>query len=631
MIRGMRRIFLIAVSLLLISAVIARHYHRVPPTGCSWDQAIAVYTFSCKFDEADSLIIRSEGRPGFLEARFSNHAAIRYEWPHGLSAIPIQLKWTDSAGRRKSLPVATVKADLASGQEFVLPLGRDYSSRVGSITERVHLDKILCSSHLSSAHLSNYPFQGSPVSGTSFLSLAAEFKLQDLEEPTTIDSAHVQTWEFICPSFDGRRLAVASMSGDLYLLESSQGKLIWKYHVPDGRLSDAAMSDDDRYVFVGEHSADGSVYCLNSETGRLVWKYSTAADIGSFRDSLPESGAWSASIKPHARDVIWRNQVLFVRARRSRISLIKGKRRKSVISKVYAFRQDNGRVKWTYPAKGSIDGYQTSTLNVSDDGQYVSLATFDSDKRANPRILVLDGETGALIWEFQCDTIKQYFKISTCYEGLAFSPDATLAAAVLNDGRIFYFDNQISAKEKRGVVLKIIPLISPIATGTVPVTTFPGKQFFTRDNSLIISTGQTHTTPLADANMPPVNHPDSNSVFVLDRNGELRWRTSSGGYPAMIDLRSGPGKEYLAVAFSQNIQTRDINNHGFALFDLTRAGGSSAKMRAFYHTDGIAVSSRLSSDLQRLFVIESVIDMDATLKQDYRGKHRMLIFNLNND
>jgi hypothetical protein len=244
---------------------------------------------------------------------------------------------------------------------------------------------------------------------------------------------------------------------------------------------------------------------------------------------------------------------------------------------------------------------------------------------------VLDGQTGSLIWDYQCEPASRYFKTSTCYEGLAFSHDSRYAVAALNDGRILFFDNQASVQENRGVLLETVPLVSTIETNTVPVATFPGRNLFTADNILMVSTGQTHATSMANADLPSMYHPDSNSLFALNMNGELLWKTISGGFPAFFDAKAYHRNEYLAVAFSHNVYTRDQNDYGVAVFDLKKEGGYSSKIRAFYHTNGICIYARLSPDLSRLFVIEAIIDRDPTEKQDYRGKHRVLIFNLNHE
>jgi hypothetical protein len=336
-------------------------------------------------------------------------------------------------------------------------------------------------------------------------------------------------------------------------------------------------------------------------------------------------------VKPNARDVISVGDTVFVRAGRTRIVEINGRREKIKISKIYAFSRDSGSVKWVYPKEGNIERYTSSTLRVSDDGRYVSLVIFEWETGVNPaKAMVFDADNGDLLWEYQCDAPLKYFKTSTCYLGLVFSPDSRYAAMALNDGRMIILDNRESIAERKGIVRNIFSLVLPIEVGSVPVMTYMSRYMFTRDNELIVTTGQTYTTPLAQVRIPPVIHPSASSIFVVDIDGKLLWRLTCGGNPSMFDLRSCAGKEYLAVSFSHNVNTQDINEHGLYVFDIKKMGGSFDKLKAFYHTEGICVAAQLSPDLRRLFAIEAVIDMDDSVKVDYRGKHRVIFFDLDN-
>ena len=56
-----------------------------------------------------------------------------------------------------------------------------------------------------------------------------------------------------------------------------------------------------------------------------------------------------------------------------------------------------------------------------------------------------------------------------------------------------------------------------------------------------------------------------------------------------------------------------------------------SKIKAFYHTDGICVDAQLTPDLNKIFAIEAVIDMDDTQGVDYQGKHRVSFFKVKHD
>ena len=76
----------------------------------------------------------------------------------------------------------------------------------------------------------------------------------------------------------------------------------------------------------------------------------------------------------------------------------------------------------------------------------------------------------------------------------------------------------------------------------------------------IFSTGNTYNR--ANWQLPtPVEHPQSNSVFLFDREGNLLKRRKLGG---MIEEMKTVGAE-LAVAVGRNIRTKDAGIHGVAL------------------------------------------------------------------
>jgi outer membrane protein assembly factor BamB len=70
------------------------------------------------------------------------------------------------------------------------------------------------------------------------------------------------------PAVTGDRVFVGSKDGHIYCLNSSTGKLIWKFG-PAGGEVDSSPAVDDRQVYVG--ADDGFLYCLNITTGYPSW------------------------------------------------------------------------------------------------------------------------------------------------------------------------------------------------------------------------------------------------------------------------------------------------------------------------------------------------------------------------
>lgn len=621
-------VFIICLSI-AIAGIIFLRFYRIEPVKISHIDDGYAYSFQKRFSSGDILVFNGPEEISFLELHFSNNRVMRYVNSGSVNNLSHLSKWRDPAGRTRVAPVVVIY--FSPSPKNVISVGRDYLRYTGDITRGMILEKIVSNVFLDSIALTNFIMKKKRTPTASCLEKTGEFKLRKIHLPATIEDSHVQTWEYVYPSGDNKFLALSSFDGYVYFIDAESGKLLWNYHIPDGRLTSITMSDDNEYVFVGEQSTDGNVYCFSADKGKIIWKYSTAQDIGSLDDTLLEAGLWSGMVKPNVREVITNGDTLYIRSRRTRLIEANGRREKIKIAKIYAFDRKTGRLKWTYPKNGRLEGYRNSVLRISQDGKYASWVTFDWDKEANPLIFVFNAENGEILWKYQCDTIEKYFKSSTAYAGVAFSIDSHYAAAALNDGRMMVFDNLKSIERGKGVVLNIIKLTVPIEAGTVPVMTYMSRHLFTRDNNLIVSTGNTYTTPFADTKLPPMYHPNATSIFCLNIQGELLWRFTAGGNPNSIDLRYDKNREYLAVSFCHNVRSKDINEHGFYIFDLAKDGGSFSKIKSFYHTDGICVDARLAPDLSRVFAIEAVIDMDLSSKVDYRGEHRLNLFKINHD
>ncbi|MCD4782073.1 MAG: PQQ-binding-like beta-propeller repeat protein [Candidatus Omnitrophica bacterium] len=624
-----RKIIFILLLFTAASGFAFLHFYRINPFKSEENDGLYTYSFNKKFSLNDMLVFKTKSEIEFIELHFSNNRVMRYKHPEHDNNLHSLSRWKDVAGRTRVLPVVRIQSFFNG--EGTINLGKDYYRYAGTINRNTAIEKIVSNVSFDTVFLTNFAINKQTGQTFSFLGKTGEFPLRKIDTPATIEDSHVQIWERVCPSPDGNFFAVSSYDGYVYFLDSKDGRRLWHYHVPDGKLTSIVISENGKYVFAGEQSADGNFYCLNADTGKLVWKYSTSSDLGSISDSLPVSGMWTGMVKPNVRDVITRGDTVYIRSRRTRIIEVDGQRQKVKIGRIYAFDHKTGSLKWAYPKDGKMEGYRSSTLHVSVDGKYASWVIFDWDKEVNPRVFVFDAKTGAMLWQYQCDTVAKYFKTSTAYSGAIFSPDAKFVSVALNDGRLVIFDNKKSLKDGRGVVHNIISLTTPIEAGTVPVMTYMTRSVFTRDNQLIVLTGHTYTTPFASTKQPPLYHPNSTSIFCLNVDGELLWRFTAGSNPSSFDLKYDQDNEYLLVSFAHNVRSQDINEHGFYVFDLTKEGGSFSKIKAFYHTDGICVDAQLAPDLNKIFAIEAVIDMDDTQGVDYRGKHRVSFFGVKHD
>ena len=190
------------------------------------------------------------------------------------------------------------------------------------------------------------------------------------------------------------RVYVGDWNGDVWALDGSHGKVLWKAHVGGPVKGGLAYADGRLYA----GSYDGHVYCL-SMSGRLLWKaaaqgtllhggrfYATPAVahdrvyVGATDGKVYSFGATSGKLRwSHATGgyvyssaAVWRGLVLVG----------------SYSRRFYAFDAATGATRWSYQANGPISGSPTVI------GGVVYFATLER------RTYALDASTGKLLWTF---------------------------------------------------------------------------------------------------------------------------------------------------------------------------------------------------------------------------------------
>lgn len=612
---------IVAIAFFAVCIIFAARYMRkVEPSDFENANGKWIYSFSSELKESIQLHYRGDTSLSWIEVTFSNNRVLRYCANKCYTKIS---SWSDPAGRTRVWPWTTIIRRLSN--EGNLEIGQDFISHAGSIIDTMRIIAVRTPVKLSEIALSKKIFKQKSVSKESLLDLKRVFPLKKIDMPASIEDGHVQTWEYITVSPDGSCCGVSSFDGNLYVINALTGNICWKYDIPDGKLSAIAYTSKGRFLLAGEHSVDGNVYCFDSRNGELCWKYRTANDIGSLENTLIVGGRWGGVVKPNAREIVVGNDSLaYIRARRSRYYEENGERKKQEISRLYCLNVKTGKTGWLFPPDSNLHDVSSSVINISSDGKYLSWVYFDYDKPINPVIIVFNAHTGEVLWRYQTNTVEKYFRSSTAYSGLCFSRDSRYCAVPLNDGRVFVFDNLLSARSGQGEVYKVLNITPPIDAGEVPVMTYMTKMAFTYQGDIVALTGNTYTTPFASTKIPPVYHPHATSVFCFSIDGDLKWRFTAGGNPSDLLLSNGDSGEYLILPCAHNIRSKDINEHGFYLFDISGSGGGFSHLMSYYHTNGICVNATLSPNQKRLFAIEAPIDMDESIRERLEGRHRIL-------
>ena len=237
-----------------------------------------------------------------------------------------------------------------------------------------------------------------------------------------------------------------------------------------------------------------------------------------------------------------------------------------------------------------------SCVSVDEAGAVLVFGTSDyapgPDRRYRHNVYALDIRSGQEVWQQDLPTILPYERTNMRF-GPEVSPDGRVVAGIASDGRAFFFDREgkwqwtrsLSHPRKiQGVYLN--------ATGLH--VRHLGKY-------VAFSTGNTYNR--ANWQLPtPVEHPQSNNVFLFDRAGQLIKRRKMGG---MLEQMATSG-QFLAVAVGRNIRTKDTSVHGLFILSVP-----DLEVRDVLPTDGPCVAIATSQDAAHLVAMEAPLQLDS--------------------
>ena len=274
------------------------------------------------------------------------------------------------------------------------------------------------------------------------------------------------------------KLAVATNSGHLAILQPITGETLWKTRISEGYVKQMVFSPDNTLLYVGEQAADGFMYCydLTSDTPTLRWKYRTADDIETSTPSDPSS--------------------------------------------VYAWRFDV-----------SADGKTLALL--TDSGHNLQGSATDESDAGNGKLSVLNAEDGTEKWHMDIEPLREYFAQVTFWRGVSMSPDGKFINVTTDDGRAFIFDvNQREPiwQENLATPLEVsgIPIIA--TTGTIGAT----------DAAALFVTGDTYIPYhlRKGAQKPAAGHPNGMTLFAYSWRGEKIWQWKLENMPQGLRICS---------------------------------------------------------------------------------------------
>ncbi len=417
------------------------------------------------------------------------------------------------------------------------------------------------------------------------------------------------------------KLAVATDSGHLAILQPFTGETLWKTRISEGYVRRVAFSPNNALLYVGEQASDGFIYCYNltAHTPTLRWKYRTADDIETSTPNDPGSVyAWISYPGQSCMQTL-ANGDLLVAAVHSWTENDTPRKR----SQLYRFDSETGDVTWKWPDDSAVSKI-IRWFDTSADGETLALVTdaghnlqgaADAKGTGNGTLVVLNANDGREKWLADIEPLPPYFSQVTFWRGVSVSPDGQFINVTTDDGRAFIFDvnNPEPIWQEN--------LTTPLEVSGIPIVATSGTIDAT-DAAALFVTGDTYIPYHLQkgAQRPSGAHPNAMTLFAYSWTGEKIWQWQLENMPQ--GLRIDAADRYALLSVSKRAQDPNESLHGLSMFDLTASGGGLSKYLYTYRTEGQLPYDTLaiSADGALIVIVETPIAMpDETM----RGKNRV--------
>ena len=413
------------------------------------------------------------------------------------------------------------------------------------------------------------------------------------------------------------KLAIATDSGHLAVLQPLTGEILWKTRISEGYVRRMVFSPDDTQLYIGEQAADGFIYCYDLTTDKptLRWKYRTADDIDTSTPSNPDSVyAWVSYPGPSCMRTLANGDLVV-----ASVHSWTEKNTPLKKSQLYRFDGKTGNVIWKWTREGAVPKVMR-WFDVDADGKTLALLTdsghnLQGSDAGNGKLTVLNAEDGTERWHMDIQPLREYFTQVTFWRGISMSPDGKYINVTTDDGRAFIFD-----------VNKPEPiwqenLTTPLEVSGIPITATAGTIGAT-DAAALFVTGDTYIPYhlRKGAQKPSAGHPNGMTLFAYSWHGEKIWQWKLENMPQ--GLRIDAKDRYAVLSVSKRAQDPNESLHGVSVFDLTAKGNGLAKYLYTYRTEGQLPYDTLaiSPDGGLIVVVEVPI---ALSDETVRGKNRM--------
>ncbi len=432
-----------------------------------------------------------------------------------------------------------------------------------------------------------------------------EYELGDIN-PENISEGRSNAKDCVMYSQNGEYVAIGT-GENLTVIDVPDKNVLWKKTLK-GNISDISFSKDEKYLLVGEKSADGYIYSLDAGTGEEIHSYRSADDLGTSTNS---------KYQPCIYKITASNDSIYVAAGRYWKDSGYG-----LVSRVYRFSPD-GTLSWKLP---STENYAQSVnwIDSSLDGKNVVFSTGDWTNSLEMDAIVYSvDENGDLRWKYNISPLKPYFVSASIWHGLDVSDDGSMVTAYTGDGRKYLFNDSEMKKVGDG---KSEWSPKDWQSNVTAPEEVEGSYIYAYGEEAKISS-KNETLHLTGTTLPayypddiPMAHPLENSLISCEvEGGNTSWTYNLGGRCAGIFF--SPDMRFFVLPVGKDTSSENTNIHGIHVFDNQKSGNGNSRLVWKFNTEGVVVDAAISSDC-------TVAAVEVPLKLengDVTGKHRLII------
>ena len=406
-------------------------------------------------------------------------------------------------------------------------------------------------------------------------------------------------------SEDEERLAVGTSLGDLLVLDAWTGEVQARRKFPEAVVKVLVFSGDGETLYMAEQSPDALVHALDPETLESRWTLSLAERVGSSAAPAGEDlyGVYSLPSAYGMEALAGGDLVLSAvhgwndidGVRRNLSQLLRVDPQGQVVQ---AWPPEPADVTLMHPQVDEAGGLVAVPVARSSAGPPPDLPI--------PGVVVLDLSDFTLRSSVVAAPLAPWFDSVFFWETIDLDVESDVLLLGLADGRvqIHNVEGQLKTELSLGV---------PVVTAGVPISASVGHSRLMGKQVVTLTSGTNiPVAALSSAHRPPAAHPQENTLWVHDLEGNLDWTWR--GPHVLEGLSFSPEHRWLVVGAGPRRVDHREDLFGALVFDA-----ASEDLSVFCPTESPVFFRHTSTRDGRVAVAESpFLREDGTLAGAYR-------------